>query len=95
MKMKRFTLCFRERNFTDWHMILHTTEDYTPEEIMDIIEKEKERVLDEEETYNEDSYCTLNPVRIIDNLVDSHPGWDWEDFYFDVDVEWNIGGYGI
>jgi len=93
--MKRFTLCFRERNFTDWHMILHTTEDYTPEEIMDMIEKEKERVLDEEETYNEDGYCTLNPVRIIDNLVDSHPGWDWEDFYFDVDVEWNIGGYGI
>ena len=87
MKMKRFTLCFRERDLTNWHMILNTTEDYTPRAIMKMIETERERIIDEEEIIDAYGYSTLSPVRIMDNLVAFHPGWDWEEFEFDVEIE--------
>lgn len=89
MKMRRFTLRFRDRNYTDWYMILNTTEDHTPKEIMKMIEKERERIIDEEEIIDAYGYSTLSPVRIMDNLVDFHPGWDWEDLEFDVEIECN------
>lgn len=95
MKMKRFTLCFKDRNYKNWHMILNTTEDHAPEEIMEMIETERERIIDEEEIIDAYGYSTLSPVRIMDNLVDFHPGWNWEDFEFDVEIEQNERKYGI
>lgn len=79
--MKRFNLTFKDPNYEDWHMILHTSEDKTPEDIDDIITTYAEIVSN---GILGDDY---SPVDILDRLCDDmqDDGRDW--YWVDSDVE--------
>lgn len=78
MKTK-FNLIFKDPNYIDWEITLHTSEPRTEEEILNLIEIWSDFC----NTYLDD----YSPVDIMDRLVDymqdDGRDWDWTDMDYD------------
>ena len=60
----------------DWSFILHTTEEKSDEEIISLVEYWAE--------VNNRNLEHYSPVDIMDDIVESHPGWSWDDGIDDI-----------
>lgn len=66
-----YPIRFVDKYLSDWFFILHTTEAKTDKEIEDLIAYWAEE--------NREVFDDYSPVSIMDSIVESNPGWSWED----------------
>lgn len=83
--MREFNITFKDTNYGDWHVVLHTSENKTAEEIYDIITTYAEIVSN---GILGDDY---SPVTILDRLCNDMQGdgrdWYWTDPGEDVVID--------
>ncbi len=83
--MTRFNLTFKDPAYEDWHMILHTSENKTPEEIEDILTTYADIVSN---GIRSDDYSPLDILdRLCDDMQDDGRDWYWTDPDDDVVIE--------
>jgi len=73
-KRNVFNLIFKDNNYEDWYITLHTTELKTEEEIMSLINYYSE--------INDKNYIGYSPVDIMDDLCEDNEGWYWTDMEY-------------